>query len=172
MDPSELEAARKAMIAKRFGGNANGANTGGAVRRKHKAAPKSGGDDKKLGSVLKKMSMSPINGVEEVNIFKDDGAVIHIRQPKIQCSIPSNTFVVSGSTEVKRLEELLPGILTQLGPESMDYLRAYAEAMGGKAAAAAAAAKGPSVDATIPEGDEEDDEVPDLVGNFEDAANK
>lgn len=28
------------------------------------------------------MSMNPINGVEEVNIFKDDGAVIHIRQPK------------------------------------------------------------------------------------------
>lgn len=42
MNP-ELEEARKAMIAKRFGGNASGANTGGAVRRKHKAAPKSGG---------------------------------------------------------------------------------------------------------------------------------
>ena len=170
MNP-ELEEARKAMIAKRFGGNANGANTGGAARRKHKAAPKSGGDDKKLGSVLKKMSMNPLNGIEEVNIFKDDGAVIHIRQPKIQCSIPSNTFVVSGSTEVKRLEELLPGILTQLGPESMDYLRAYAEAMGGKAAAAAAAGKGPAVE-TIQEGEEEDDEVPDLVENFEEAANK
>lgn len=42
MNP-DMEEARKAMIAKRFGGNANGANTGGAVRRKHKAAPKSGG---------------------------------------------------------------------------------------------------------------------------------
>jgi nascent polypeptide-associated complex subunit beta len=163
-----MEEARKAMIAKRFGGNANGANTGGAVRRKKKAAAKTGGDDKKLGSVLKKMSMNAINGVEEVNIFKEDGAVIHIRQPKIQCSIPSNTFVVSGHTEVKRLEELLPGILTQLGPESMDYLRAYAEAMGGKAAAAG---KGPAVE-TIQEGEEEDEEVPDLVENFEEAANK
>jgi nascent polypeptide-associated complex subunit beta len=164
-----MEEARKAMIAKRFGGNANGANTGGAVRRKKKAAAKTGGDDKKLGSVLKKMSMNAINGVEEVNIFKEDGAVIHIRQPKIQCSVPSNTFVVSGHTEVKRLEELLPGILTQLGPESMDYLRAYAEAMGGKAAAAAG--KGPAVE-TIQEGEEEDEEVPDLVENFEEAANK
>lgn len=26
--------------------------------------------------------MNPLNGIEEVNIFKDDGAVIHIRQPK------------------------------------------------------------------------------------------
>lgn len=88
----------------------------------------------------------------------------------VQCSIPSNTFVVSGHTEVKRLEELLPGILTQLGPESMDYLRAYAEAMGGKAAAAAGA-KGTAVE-TIQEGEEEDEEVPDLVENFEEAANK
>lgn len=58
-----------------------------------------------------------------------------------------------------------------MGPESMDYLRAYAEAMGGKAAAAAAGGKGPAVE-TIQEGEEEDDEVPDLVENFEEAANK
>jgi hypothetical protein len=39
-------------------------------------------DDKKLGSVLKKMSMTNITGVEEVNIFKNDGTVIHITGPK------------------------------------------------------------------------------------------
>ncbi len=104
MGDISLEEARKAMIAKRFGGNTNGASTGGggSVRRKKKGAHKSGGgnkcsifvfmnlidyfecslDDKKLGSVLKKMSMTNINGVEEVNIFKDDGSVIHISQPK------------------------------------------------------------------------------------------
>jgi hypothetical protein len=38
-----LEEARRAMIAKRFGGNASGANTGGAVRRKKKSAHKTGG---------------------------------------------------------------------------------------------------------------------------------
>lgn len=110
--------------------------------------------------------MTNINAVEEVNIFKNDGTVIHILAPKIQASIPSNTFVVSGVTEVKRLEELLPGILTQLGPESMDYLRSYAEAMGAKVPKA-----GSSVE-PIQEGDEEDDEVPDLVENFEEAAAK
>jgi nascent polypeptide-associated complex subunit beta len=84
----------------------------------------------------------------------------------VQASIPSNTYVVSGPTEVKRLEELLPGILTQLGPESMDYLRAYAEAMGAKAGKAGGAVE------PIQEGEEEDDEVPDLVENFEEAAAK
>lgn len=40
---SELELARAAMIAKRFGGNASGASTGGegTVRRKKKGAHKS-----------------------------------------------------------------------------------------------------------------------------------
>jgi nascent polypeptide-associated complex subunit beta len=74
---------------------------------------------------------------------------------------------VSGPTEVKRLEELLPGILAQLGPESMDYLRAYAESMGAGLKAQKAGME------TVKEGDEEeDDEVPDLVENFEEAANK
>jgi nascent polypeptide-associated complex subunit beta len=68
---------------------------------------------------------------------------------------------------VKRLEELLPQILTQLGPESMDYLRSYAESMG------ALKPKSSNIE-TINEGDEEeeDDEVPDLVENFEEAAAK
>lgn len=78
--------------------------------------------------------------------------------------------MVSGAAEVKKLEELLPGILTQLGPESMDYLRGYAESMGAKAPKGAAGA-GSAVE-PIAEGDEEDDEVPDLVENFEEAAAK
>ncbi len=50
----------------------------------------------------------------------------------------------------------------------MDYLRAYAESMG----ASLKAKQGGNID-TINEGDEEeDDEVPDLVENFEEAANK
>lgn len=42
---TDIEAARKAMIAKRFGGNTAGASTGGAgtVRRKTKGVAKAGG---------------------------------------------------------------------------------------------------------------------------------
>lgn len=45
MGDISLEEARKAMIAKRFGGNVNGASTGGegSARRKKKGAHKSGG---------------------------------------------------------------------------------------------------------------------------------
>lgn len=42
---ADFEEARKAMIAKRFGGNTGGASTGGAgtVRRKNKGVAKAGG---------------------------------------------------------------------------------------------------------------------------------
>ena len=161
-----LALARQKMIEKRFGGTASGARVqdggAGSMRLKAKGAHKSGGDDLKLGGVLKKMALTPINGMEEVNIFKADGNVIHIQQPKIQASTPSNTFVVTGSAETKPLQELLPGILHQLGPESMDRLRQYAQSMG---------AGGGAAGGSIPEGeDEDDDEVPELVENFEEAA--
>ena len=44
---SDMEEARKAMIAKRFGGNALGASTGdsGAARKKKKESTKSGGGE-------------------------------------------------------------------------------------------------------------------------------
>lgn len=77
----------------------------------------------------------------------------------VQMSVPSNTYVVSGNAETKRLEELLPGILNQLGPESMGRLRDIASAQYGAQAGAAAA-----------EEEEDDDDVPDLVENFEEVA--
>ena len=45
--------------------------------RKHSAQ-----DDKKLQSILKKLQVTPVTGVEEVNLFKDDGTIIHFASPK------------------------------------------------------------------------------------------
>ena len=39
-------------------------------------------DDKRLGAVLKKMGLTDLKGIEEVNMIKDDGAVIQIKSPK------------------------------------------------------------------------------------------
>lgn len=55
--------------------------------------------------------------------------------------------------------------MAQLGPESMEYLRQYAESVqGGQVPAAAGIAE--------EDEDDDDDEVPDLVENFEEAAAK
>merc|ERR1739838_1057780 len=71
-------------------------------------------DDKKLQSSLKKLSVNNIPGIEEVNMIKDDGTVIHFNNPKVQASLAANTFAVTGHAENKQITEMLPGILPQL----------------------------------------------------------
>eukprot|EP01084_Bolivina_argentea_P163593 284564_1 len=126
----------------------------GSVRRKKKVAHKTAVDDKKLRSTLQKLQVRDIPGIEEVNLFKDDGEVIHFAHPKVQAALPANTYVVSGNAENKTLQELLPGIIHQLGPNNIEDLkRIYSQ--------------------IAPETveDDDDDDVPDLVdGTFEDAA--
>lgn len=41
-------------------------------------------DDKKLQGALKKLNVQPIPGVEEVNMFREDGNVLHFSAPKGQ----------------------------------------------------------------------------------------
>jgi hypothetical protein len=55
----------------------------GSPRRTVRRAPaRSGADDKKLQQTLKKLNTQPIQAIEEVNMFKSDGNVIHFAAPK------------------------------------------------------------------------------------------
>ncbi|KAJ1454869.1 NAC domain-containing protein [Pelagophyceae sp. CCMP2097] len=151
--------AREKMIARRFGG-AQMSQTGGkgTMRRKHKAVHKTAtSDDKKLGSTLKKLGVTNIPAIEEVNLFTADGRVVHFSSPKVQASIAANTYVVTGQAETKQLTELLPGIMNQLGPDNIHHLKQIADQM-------AAPGSAPAQD------DDSDDDVPDLVENFEDVS--
>ena len=59
----------------------------GTPRRKVKKVHKSSGtDDKKLQTSLKKLNVQPIQAIEEVNMFKEDGNVIHFAAPKGETS--------------------------------------------------------------------------------------
>jgi len=99
----------------------------GTMRRKHKAAHKTtSNDDKRLESTVKRLGVQPIPGVEEVNIFIDDGNVIHYGNPAVKASIAANTYVVSGNSVTKKLTDLLPGIINQLGPEHLNNLKKLA----------------------------------------------
>ena len=113
-------------------------------------------------------------------MFKEDGNVIHFGAPRgmvilmmlflakantssiVQASVPSNTFAIYGKAEEKEITELVPGIISQLGPESIATLRKLAEQMSaqGGAAEGGAAAEGKADEA-------DDDDVPDLVENFD-----
>ncbi|TVY84442.1 Nascent polypeptide-associated complex subunit beta, partial [Lachnellula suecica] len=138
------------------------ANSGkGAPRRKQRKPVKNTGmDDKKLQTALKKLNVQPIQAIEEVNMFKQDGNVIHFAAPKVHAAVPSNTFAIYGNGEDKELTELVPGILNQLGPDSLASLRKLAESYQSMQKEAG----------DKKEGDDDDDDIPDLVAgeNFED----
>ncbi|KAI3804124.1 hypothetical protein L1987_32295 [Smallanthus sonchifolius] len=137
----------------------------GSMRRKKKAVHKTTTtDDKRLQSTLKRIGVNTIPSIEEVNIFKDE-TVIQFLNPKVQASIGANTWVVSGSPQTKNLQDILPGILNQLGTDNLDNLRKLAEQLQKQAPGA-----GEGTTATAAQ--EDDDEVPELVAGetFEAAA--
>lgn len=100
----DVASAREKMIARRFGGTQQSRTGGkGSIRRKKKTVHKTAtSDDKKLGSTLKKLGVTNIPAIEEVNLFTADGKVIHFTNPKVQASIAANTYIVSGPNENKR----------------------------------------------------------------------
>jgi nascent polypeptide-associated complex subunit beta len=183
---NDLEAARLKMIAARFGGVVPTREGGkGISRRKKKVKSKnaaSAQSDAKLSGVVNKLGATNIPGIEEVNIFIEDGTVLQFKNPKVQASIAANTYVISGPTTTKSLQELLPSMLGQHGQNpfstaGMDE-NAMMQQMLQMQSQLAAQQGGSNVNHAIAEGDEEeedddDDDVPDLVeGNFEEVSEK
>merc|ERR1712000_682380 len=67
----------------------------------------------------------------------------------------ANTYVISGHAENKQLQELLPGIINQLGPDNLMNLKRIAESYNAGAAASGDAAQGG------------DNDVPEITEDFE-----
>lgn len=151
MNPEKLARLQAAAQSAQLGGK-------GTVRRKVKKVQKSTvADDKKIQSALRKLNAQTIPGIEEVNMFRDDGRVLHVVQPTVQAAVTSNTFCISGDFQDKELSELVPNILHQLGADSIDALRRLAESL----------PKGAIPSSSKPQ---DDDDIPDLVENFEESA--
>lgn len=72
-----------------------------------------------------------------------------------QFSVRENLLVVAGTPETKNLSDMMPDILKQVGPQQYQFLKAQ---LGDAVGAAKGGAKA----------DDEED-VPELVGTFEDA---
>jgi len=113
---------------------------------------------KKLITALRRVGLQPLSAIEEVNMFKSDGTVLNFTNPQVQAAVNANTFAIVGTPQTKSVAEMLPSVLGQLGPEALGDLKSWAEKLqattGDKAAATAAG----------------DDDVPDLVQNFDEAA--
>merc|ERR550514_962079 len=97
----------RAKLQKRVGDSKIGGK--GVPRRKKRQVHKSNTtDDKRLQSTLKRLGVNNIPGIEEVNLFRDNEPIIHFANPKVQASLQSNTYVISGHAEEKNLQDLLP----------------------------------------------------------------
>lgn len=152
MNPEKLKQLQNSV---RIGGK-------GSARRKKKVVHRTAtADDKKLQSSLKKLNVNNIPGIEEVNMIKEDGQVLHFNNPKVQASLSANTFAVTGHAENKQITEMLPGILNQIGSENLSSLKKLATNV---------TAGGDSKPVSGGDIDEDDDEVPDLVENFDEAS--
>merc|ERR1712137_1280877 len=126
----------------------------GSVRRKKKTVhKKTGASDQKLNQTLRKLGTNGMPGIEEVTMFHQDGTITHFQQPKVQFSGHANTYVVSGNGQQKKMEELLPGIINQLGPDALANLKKIADSF------AAAQGMGDGVP------DLADDDVPELAAD-------
>lgn len=86
-------------------------------------------------------------------MIKEDGTVIHFNNPKVQASLTASTFAITGHGETKKLTDMVPGILTQLRADNLSSLKNLAPSSN-------------TGDAVAPE----DEEVPELVGNFDENA--
>lgn len=152
MNPEKLSKLQKQV---RIGGK-------GTARRKRKVVHKTATtDDKKLQTSLKKLAVNNIPGIEEVNMIKDDGTVIHFNNPKVQASLAANTFAISGHAENKQLAEMLPSIINQLGMDGTTFGSKMPDSMPVEETGGKGTVVKPD---TI---DEEEEDVPELVGDFD-----
>lgn len=78
----------------------------GTVRRTVKAQHRgTTGEDKKVQGTLKKLGVTPLQEIDEAAFFKADNSVMVFKNPKVQASMQSQCFVVSGTFETKTAAE-------------------------------------------------------------------
>ena len=147
----EIKKARQQM-AEKFGNT----QIGGKGTQKRKKEAKHRGNkveaDKKIQALAKKSGARKINEVNEINIFKDDNSVIHLKKPTLEYSFKEKVSFVSGAHETKTIKDLLPGILKQLGPKQYEFVKDIANTI----------KKQKKTDKT--------EEAPELVEDFEEVA--
>ena len=107
-------------------------------------------------------------------MFKRDGSVVHFKHNvKLQASTGANTYVITGKHDEKSIQDLMPGILPHLGPELAQQLQG---GMGMGGGGGGMSAPPPSDELGLPsdsddsdEGSDSEDDVPELVENFDEA---
>jgi len=122
-DP-KIIAARAKLLAKV--GDSRTGGKGSARRKKVQKHHDTSVDEKKLSAGVRKLGWQAVPAINEVNLFKEDGKIIHFNNPKFEVSQGLSGYMVSGKGELKTIQDLLPGILDQLDSRDVASLRKMA----------------------------------------------
>jgi nascent polypeptide-associated complex subunit beta len=95
----------------------------GTERRKQRTMPRATADDKAIKGLYKRLGVQPVPQIDEVNMFKDDGSILHFVNPEVHFNYQNHVVVVSGDSRTASAKELLPDIISQLGPRQMHLLQ-------------------------------------------------
>lgn len=160
----EILAAR-ARLREKMGNGARVGGKGSARLKRRPVVHKSASvDDKKLQATIKRMGLSHLPGVDEVAMIRDDGKALCFNHPKVQVAINANTFLISGAAEEKSAEQLFP-MVPELSPEILKKFAAEWQKM--QELNASAHPEQNFIDQGTGGQVDDDDDVPDLVDNFE-----
>ena len=162
MDPSEKVKAARAKLAQRFKGVNTRLGGKGTQKRKHKVKDKNNmSSSKKMKNIEKKLGVSPLPDIAEVNLFRSDGNVWHFANPNLKGSIQNQVLIVSQEPEIKNIQNNFAEFVSHMGPNEMSKLKDMVKNM-----------KPPAEegDKEDKKDEEEEEEAPALV-NFEDVAN-
>eukprot|EP00922_Rhytidocystis_sp_ex-Travisia-forbesii_P020412 GHVS01030038.1.p1 GENE.GHVS01030038.1~~GHVS01030038.1.p1 ORF type:complete len:181 (+),score=50.38 GHVS01030038.1:77-619(+) len=149
----------------------------GTARRKAKKVHKTVvGDDKKLLQTIKRLGASSIQGIEEVQMTREDGKVMSFTAPKVQAAPSANTYVVNGQFVEK--EGGSPQMTADALKSLIENFKMNSDKMPKTAENAELLRQleqiGQMEELTRKEGKEgeegDDDDVPDLVEDFEDVS--
>lgn len=148
----------RAKLAQRYTSGTQIGGKGTQRRTKKVVAHQHVEADKKLIATVKKFGVQSLADIDECNMFKDDNTILNFKKPTIQFSVKENLLIVTGNSEVKLLQDMLPDIIKQVGPQQYEALKNMMSDFSKKTSST--------------EDDEEDDVPPLVSGTFEDASKK
>ncbi|TRY50904.1 Nascent polypeptide-associated complex subunit beta [Cryptosporidium tyzzeri] len=149
-----IEQARQ-KLRDRFGVGTTQVGGKGTARRKKRAQKPTGVDVKKLQAVTSRFRCQTFPAIGEVTMMKKDGTCLHFSNPKLQASVATNTYILTGNPQ----EKLIKDLPQQINPMDLSaflndpkFQKLLEESQANKLKMASG----------------EDDDIPDLVENFED----
>ena len=79
--------------------------------------------DKLTKEVIKKLQATPLQELNEVNLFTNDLKVMQFKNPEVFGNLPNQIFIVCGNNEEKEVKNNFPEFLTQLSKTQLEQLK-------------------------------------------------